>query len=258
LYCYEERRKEMKYNFLKKVENSIFFDGEYMEIYIPKDYFTKGIAEYQGDKISTLGIFNFMIYSQSKEAKSKGEIHTLKLPMTIRFEFSSFYDISTKLRPDLEQEDYRVFELGKGSLFIDNVVKEQSAENSKKFIYLLHGGKLPKSLKYEDVIGLYHESIGLNKVQLNNPSVIFELIIAELCRYKNDIELPFRMVIGKDNARASEYDYTNINLKKLPAINSTFNAMTFEDINQAIISSIKKTRNNENENPSPVEKIIKY
>lgn len=248
----------MKYNFLKKVDGTVFFDGEYMEIYIPKDYFTKGIAQYYADKISTLGIFNFMVYSQPKDSKNKGEIHLLKLPMEIKFEFDSFHDITTKLRPDSETEDYRVFELSRGSVFIDSVTKEKSAENSKKFIYLLHGGKLPKALKYQDAIELYHESIALNNVKLNNPSVIFEMIIAELCRYKNNIEVPFRSIIGRDNSKASEYDYSNINLKKLPSINSTFNAMTFEDVNQAIISSIKKTRNNETENESPVEKIIKY
>jgi hypothetical protein len=248
----------MKYNFLKQIDNTIFFDGEYMEIYLPKDYFDRGIAEYHGDKISTLGIFNFIIYPESGESKDKGEIRLLKLPMEIKFEYDSFFDTSTKLKPDLEKDDYRVFKLSKGSMFIDSIVKEQSAENSKKFIYLLHGGKLPKALKYEDIIVMYHESIGLNKVKLNNPSVIFEMIIAELCRYRNNMEVPFRMVIGKDNVKVSEYDYNNINLKKLPSINSTFNAMTFEDINQAVISSIKKTRNNETENPSPVEKIIKY
>jgi len=248
----------MKYNFLKKVENSIFFDGEYMEIYLPKNYFDKGIAEYHGDKVSTLGMFNFIVYSQPKEDKGKGEIHILKLPMNIKFEFNSFYDISTNLQPNLEKEDYRVFELSRGSMFIDSIIKEQSPDNSKKFIYLLHGGKLPKEIKYSDIITLYHESIALNKVKLNNPSVIFELIIAELCRYEKDIEIPFRMIIGKDNPKATEYDYNNIRLNKLPSVNSTFNAMTFEDIDQAIISSIKKTRNNENENPSPVEKIIKY
>jgi hypothetical protein len=248
----------MKYNFLKKIGDSVVFDGEYMEVYIPKDYFSKGIAEYHGDKISTLGIFNFMVYSKPKDTKSKGEVHLMKLPMTIKFEFDTFHDDTVKLTADQEAEEYRIFELSKGSVIIDTVVKEQSAENSKKFIYLLHGGKLPKALKYEDIIELYHESITLNKVSLNNPSVIFELIIAELCRYNANIEMPFRMMIGRDNAKVSEYDYNNINLKKLPSINSTFNAMTFEDINQAIISSIKKTRNNETENPSPVEKIIKY
>ena len=248
----------MKYNFLKQVGSALYFDGVYMEIYIPKDYFDKGISEYHGDKISTLGIFNFMIYSEVKDSKKKGDLHLLKLPMMIEFEFDSFHDITTKLTDELDVEDYRVFELSKGSLFIDSITKEQSADNSKKFISLLHGGKLPKALKYEDIITLYLDSIGLNKVNLNNPSVIFELTIAELCRYKKNMELPFRMAIGKIGNSVSSYDYTNINLKKLPSINSTFNAMTFEDISQAIISSIKKTRNSENENPSPVEKIIKY
>jgi hypothetical protein len=248
----------MKYNFLKKVGDSVIFDGEYMEIYIPKEYFSRGIAEYHGEMISTLGIFNFIVYTQPKETKSKGEVHLMKLPMTVKFEFDTFHDDTTRLQADQDEEQYRVFELSKGSVVVDTVVKEQSAENSKKFIYLLHGGKIPKALKYGDIIDMYHESISLNRVNLNNPSVIFELIIAELCRYSDDIEMPFRMMIGKDNAKVSEYDYNNINLTKLPSINSTFNAMTFEDINQAVISSIKKTRNNEGENPSPVEKIIKY
>lgn len=248
----------MKYNFFKTVDNAVIFDGEYMEIYIPKEYFDKDIAGYHGDRINTLGIFNFMVYTGTKESKTNGEIHLLKLPMEIKFEFDAFHDVTTKLRPDLEEEDYRVYELSKGSVVIDSLTKEQSAENSKKFIYLLHGGKLPRALKYQDIIEMYHESIGLNKVSLNNPSVIFEMIIAELCRYKDNIEFPFRMMIGKDNAKVGDYDYSNINLKKLPSINSTFNAMTFEDINQAIISSIKKTRNNEAENESPIEKIIKY
>jgi hypothetical protein len=249
---------EMKYSFLKRTGNSLFFDGEYMEIYIPKDFFKQGVAEYQGDKIKTLGIFNFMVYTGSSENRSKGEIHLLKLPMEISFEFDAYHDESTKLTPESIKEDYRVFELSKGSMVIDSVIKEQSAENSKKFIKLLHGGNLPKALKYEDIIELYHESIGLNKVKLNNPSVIFEMIIAELCRYNRQIDIPFRSIIGKSNSKVSQYDYSNINLKKLPAINSTFNALTFEDINQAIISSVTKTVNGDEENPSPVEEIIKY
>ena len=99
----------------------------------------------------------------------------------------------------------------------------------------------------------------LNGVNLKSELVIFEYIVAELCRYKKDANLPFRKVIGADtNREISELDYMLINLKTLPAINSTFSAITFEDINQAIISSVKKTKNNEEENETPVEKVLKY
>jgi len=248
----------MKLPFLKRVEDAIRFDGEHLEIYIPKTYFAKGIAEYFGDRVKTIGMFDFLYFPDGKGAIAKGELHTFKLPMNISFEFDNYYDTSVKLKPEMPKEDYTVYELSRGQLFMDSVIKELSAENSKKFIGLLHGGNLPPTLKYTDIIKLYHESIGINKVKLNNPSVIFEMIIAELYRSKEKPELPFRMVIGKDGFSGSEFDYTAIDVKKLPSINSTFNAMTFEDIDQAIISSIKKTRNNETENESPIEKIIKY
>jgi len=246
----------MKYNFLNNVDNSIFFNGEFMEIYIPKEYFKWEIAEFQGEYLSTIGIFDFITYLNPKESKNKGDLHILKLPMTIKFGFSSFHDASLSLSSSRDKEDYTVFELKKGDLFVDNLFKEQSAENTKKFISLLHGGKLPSVLKYSDIINLYLDSVSLNHVKLNNVSVIYEMCIAELCRYKGHIDIPFRMVADKSNI--SPYDYENINIKKLPSINSTFNAMTFEDVNQSIISSIKKTKNNEQENISPVEKIIKY
>ncbi|ALN97880.1 hypothetical protein Bp8pS_201 [Bacillus phage vB_BpuM-BpSp] len=245
------------FSFLKREENTYFFDGELMEIYLPKDYFKQNIAEYYGDKISTLGVFNFMTFPTSNPDRKSNDLRVMKLPMEIKFEFFNSYEEELVLESGMESKKYIIFQLNKGQMFIDSVLKEQSAENSKKFIYLLHGGNLPKSLKYKDIINLYHESIRLNKVNLNNPSSMFETIIAELCRDSNNIELPFRINAGKKDD-INEYGYNNINLTKLPSINSTFNAMTFEDINQSIISSVKKTRNNEKEGESPVEKIIKY
>lgn len=247
----------MKLNFLEKVDNSVIFNGNLLEIYIPSEFFTINIAEFEGEMIKTIGIFNFIYYPNERKIK-QGEMHIMKLPMKIKFEFDNFRKEKTIIGNAVEETEYYIFDLINGNLFIDNLEKEQSANNSKDFIYLLHSGHLPQALKYEDIIKLYIESITLNKVKLNNMSVIFEMTIAELQRSLKNIEIPFRILIGKNGSTVSSYDYQNISLKSLPSINSTFNAMTFENINQAIISSIKKTRNNEKENKSPVEEIIKY
>lgn len=248
----------MKYKFLKKVDNKVLYNGNFMEIYIPKDYFNWKIAEFEGEFISTIGIFNFINYLDEKEKHSNGELHILKLPMTIRFTYNNFYEDNLSIEKGREPENYYIFELINGDTFVENLAQEQSAENSKKFISLLHGGKLPKVLDYSEIINIYLNSIDLNKVNLNNVSVMYEICIAELCRYKKDINIPFRMIAGKNNNNVSMYDYQNINIKKLPALNSTFNAMTFEDIDQEIISSIKNNKINAKEVTSPIEKIIKY
>jgi len=250
----------MKYKFLRREDSRIIFEGDYMEIYVPKDYFKKGIASYNGDKINTMGIFSFIVYTQDEKDKGKeGSIHSLKVPMKIEFDY---VDVKTankkKIKPELKEDDYHVFCLEKGNIFIYNTSSEQTAENSKDFIYLLHNGNLPSIIPYEDIIKLYIESITLNQVNLNNPAIIFEIIIAELCRDKKDLTQPFRKEIGKDKAGITQYDYENINLKRLPPLSSTFTAITFEDMNQSLISSIKKNRNGEKEVDSPIEKTIKY
>lgn len=248
----------MKYKFLKEINNAVYYDGDYMEVYIPKNYFDLKIAENNGDKISTMGIFNFIDYIGDKALAKSGTIHTLKLPMMIMFEYESSFEIKKKLKPELDEEEYIVFCLHNGNMFIDSLSKEISAETSKRFIYLIHSGKLPNIIPYEDILKMYLESITLNKVSLGNPSVIFELIISELCRSRKDVNIPFRKEISKDNSKVDQYDYRNINLTRLPSINSTFTSITFEDMNQSLISSIKKNRNNEKEIDSPIEKTIKY
>lgn len=79
-----------------------------------------------------------------------------------------------------------------------------------------------------------------------------------MCRSSKDESIPFRKEIAKPNSKANQYSYKPINIKKLPSINSTFTSLAFEDINASIISSIRKTKDGEEENISPVEQVIKY
>lgn len=245
----------MAYSFLKRVENTIYFDGVAMEIYISKDYFKDGTAEFQGDKISTLGIFDFIVYPD-QDRKAKGsELHSLGLPMNVIFEFKDYFE--TDNIQGKYPGSYYVFILDKGCIFVENVIKEQSATNAKNFIFKFHSGKLSKNLKYEDIIDVYTSCVDLNNVKLNNASAMFEMNIAELARSKNDEKIPFRKAINA-NPNLTQLDYKLINIKQLPNINSTFASMMFENIDQSIHYSLLKTKNHEKEVESPLEKIIKY
>lgn len=250
----------MKCDYLRKEGNSVIFDGEYMEIYIPKSNFDNDrSSQLTGEYLFTLGVFNFLVYREGKNAKEKAELRTLKLPFKIKIQYRTFFSTKTKLSNELDETDYMVFVLERGDLFCVNTEQAQNTNNAKDLIFLIHGGKLPNSIRYESVLDCYLGTTILNGVNLKSELVIFEFIVAELCRYKADTNLPFRKVIGADlTGNISEHDYVLINLKTLPAINSTFSALTFEDINQAIISSVKKTKNNEEENETPIEKVLKY
>lgn len=245
----------MNYKFLKRVENTIYFDGEVMEIYIPKSYFKENTAYFKGEKISTLGIFEFIVYPDQDRKSKSSELHSLNLPLDVTFEFVDYYE-SDNIQGGYPGS-YYVFILENGCMFIDSVIKERSATSAKNFIFKFHSGKLSKNLSYDKILDAYLSCIDLNSVKLNNASSMFEMIIAELSRSKVDEKIPFRMAINS-NPKLSLTDYNLINIKQLPNINSTFASMMFENIDQSIHYSLLKTKNNEEEVESPLEKIIKY
>lgn len=243
----------MKFNWLKREGDAIKFTGHLMEVYIPKYYFDKKLANFKGDQIETLGIFMFRVTSEN----GTESIHTMKLPMRCSFEFESFYNQNAKLKESTGAEDYTVFVIKNGMTFLDSVRKEKSAANSKDFVFSLHGGKMPSTIPYPELIQLYIDNLNLNGTKIANPSCILEITIAELSRDMNDISTPFRKTAGSGK-ETNMNNYKMINIKDLPPLNSTFTALSFEDMDASIITSIKKRRNNEKEQESPVEKVIKY
>ena len=72
-------------------------------------------------------------------------------------------------------------------MFLDTIDKEQAAENSKNFVFSLHGGKMPKNIKYQDLIHIYLDNLRLNGTKIGNPGCILEMTIAELCRCKDEL-----------------------------------------------------------------------
>jgi len=243
---------DLKYPWLKKIDDTIYFDGYLMEIYLPKYYFDKNVAKFIGNKIDTLGIFEFKVINEN----GKAEKHTFKLPMNVIFEFDDYKSENVAISEDEVEPNY-IFTLQNGMMFLDSVKKEQSGTNSKNFIFSLHSNKLPSTIPYSDIIKLYFDNLILNKVNLSNPGCILEMTVAELCRSKEDVSVPFRKIIGA-NPKINETEYKMTNVKNLPPINSTFAALSFENMDDSILSSIRKNVNGEKEIVSPIEKITKY
>lgn len=237
--------------------NSIIFDGEYLDIYLKREYFDKGLAEPRGRFISTYGLFVFEVKTQKQvdEGTSGNRIHTFKFPNKIEFSFTEEFQEDMKLESDAKKERYRIFRLHKGDMFLANVNIEQSAEAVKDFIFLFHAGKLPNFIEYNDIIKLYYDLLDSNKVNLKSNSLTYELIISELCRYKKDVEIPYRLALDKN---PGPNDYINYNLRALPRLNSTFAALSFENMNDSIVSSIRRTATGGTEKETPLERIIKY
>ena len=236
--------------------NSIVFNGDYLDIYLRKEYFKKGLAEHRGSYISAFGMFIFEIRTDKQVKDSAdGVKHHFKFPNKIEFNYTEHFELDLQLEGDERKEKYDVFRLTNGNQFMANVNIEQSATAVRDFVFLFHSGKLPSFIKYNDIIKLYYDVLDSNKTNLKSNSLTYEIIISELCRYNKDVEKPYRLALDKD---PGPYDYINYNLKKLPRLNSTFASLTFEGIDDSIVSSVRRTSQGGTEKESPLERVIKY
>ena len=81
----------------------------------------------------------------------------------------------------------------------------------------------------------------MNSVNLGVPSVIIELILSAAYRYKKDPTKKFSHVIGKD-LNVSQFDYTMNNVRQICQYTSTFTALTFEDMDSMVTTSLNRAK----------------
>jgi hypothetical protein len=245
------------FSFFKEVGDQAVFTGNYMEVYIPRFYFDNDISKFIGDKVETLGIFNFRVFS-SEEKKGNSPLHTFKFPsFLVTKPTSSDYEEIEDLIEDADENSFAVLKYYKGDIFIDNLNVTQKSDNTILFINLLHSGKLPTTIPYDQVLELELENTAFNGVNLNVSSTVLELIISEIYRDKTDLTKSFRFKAGS-GGKTSMHNYKPINIKQISTFNSTFTGVTFEDIDYNLVASVNKTRYNKKEASSPIERTIKY
>lgn len=259
----------MRYTFLEKNDkDQVIFKGGKLEIYIPKDYFKEEIAESHGMRISTIGIFIMKYYSDVESSKYK--TYQMYIPENIFFSYSEKIDsvkevLKTNVTTNGDDEDeeennedtYTVFILYENDVFIENTKIARSIKNTEEFVKLHQGARIPSIVEYSKILNLYLENTDTNGIDLEVPSAILEMQISELCRYKKDLNIPFRKAITTLK-NVTELDYTQVSIKNLAMLNSTFTAITSEDINAAITAGVSKSRTDGIELDTPIEPVSKY
>lgn len=240
--------------YFKSDNKYIYLDTSYAEFYIPKYYFESSgsLAEDRGSVIKGLGLFEVGFFENDKLK----EMRILNLPTWT--EFFVYESVEREVAfpgGDNTAIPCKVLKYLKGQKIMNaDVVKDSS--NSEAFLNFILRGKLPTFLKYEDSINVWRKNQELNSVYLGVPSVIQELVLSNSYRYKKDQNKKFSQVIGKDNS-VSQYDYMMNNIRQICQYTSTFTALTFEDIDAMVTTSLNRTRTHSEEAYSPVEQLLK-
>lgn len=234
---------------------NIEFSGEYMEAYIPEYYFNTNIARMVGDHFAVLGIFNIRTF-KDVDGKQPLQLRTVNLPVHIVTYPTGGYE---KKKLDLVgkgEEMYYVLKYYNTDIFCQTAIP-QSVVVFKDFLKILTAGKLPKSFSYDDIITLWDRNFELNGIKFDIPDVIKELVISEIYRDPAKPEYRFGYLVGK-NPSISRYDYTTANTKEITKYNSSFAAITFENMDESIVSAVTTTRTERKEQTSPMEQLLKF
>ena len=241
-------------SYFRSDQKFIYLERPYCEFYIPMDYFdTSGkFAEDAGQVIKVLGIFNIGFYENGQLEEMK----ILNLPSWINVYVYDYEIRRVELPGEPVPVSCKVLKFFHGNKVMESSVIEDST-NTETYLDFILKGKIPASVPYDKSITLWRKNQQMNGVNLGVPSVIEELILSASYRDKNNPSSKFAHVIGKDPKGVSLYDYKMASVRQICQYTSTFTAVTFEDIDSMITSSLNRSRDKIPEAQSPIEQIIK-
>lgn len=239
--------------YLKDDGNNFIFTGIKAECYIPEHYNNGKLFEQSPDSVTVFGLFTVKVFDGNDKVLCE---EILNIPTMIYMYPADIIEDEVTLESDIGDggDRYIILRFFTGDIFTPvNII--QNLDNTELFLNLLCGGKLPR-IKYSDIINVWHKNLALNGTNVGVTSSIQEAIIREIYRDPKKPERTFGEARSKDNG-ISDYDYRAASLREICARNSTFAAMTFEDIDSMITYSLNTTAYNKKEKISPVEEIIK-
>lgn len=239
---------------VKLEDGYLVLNCPYAEFYVPKKYLEDGMAVDNGESFKSLGVFYIRTFS-SKDKPN--ELEVLKLPGMI-YMYPNQKEVQ-KLTIGAEYEDeYVVLKFFKGDRIMQAAVKCDSAM-PEFFLNCIVTGRIPKNIPYDKVIDLFIKVFTMNKVGIPVPTLILEMIISEVYRYKKNTSLRYGQVLAKEfNPNKKQLDYFLANIRTICKSNSSFAGVSFENIDEMFTSAINNNKYNRKETKTPFEEVIKY
>lgn len=224
--------------------------NEYVEIYIPQEYFDNGIAQNHGASIETLGV----LYIRTFKNGNPGDIKLLNIPVVGEFMVYSKHVDTIQVHG--KGVDCLALEYPPKSYIIHQTIPK-GREIANAFLNSVLGGKLPKTLNYNQIMNIWWKNLEVSGISYKVPSKIFEMIIASIYRNPHNVKERYGQLYGRQE-NPNGYDYTTENVRQVVKDLSTFSGMIFEDIGTMISSGINNSNQGVEEPESPLEKIIHY
>lgn len=236
----------------KSDDQFVYVTDDYMEVYIPIMFFdqTKRYAVDFSTYIETLGLVYCGLFSSG----SLSEIKLMKHPYRITL---YVYESETRAvtLPAEGKVMCRVLKYTNGTRFMDSMIV-QDGQSSLQYLDMAMAGKIPKAVPYDKAAEALQKNKSVNHVSFGVRNEVEELVLAISYRVAGKLEKKFAELYGKDMT-VSPYAYVTANTRQVCQYSSTFSALTFEDMDSMVTTSLNRSRENKKEDRAPIESIIK-
>lgn len=233
-----------------RAEHGKIFCNEYMEIYIPMDYFADEIAINRGAMIDSFGV----VYVRAFPNGKPGKIQLLNLPIVASF--MAYETREDTIDVNGKQIPVYVLEYLKDAYVLHQTVPN-GREIANDFLDVMLRGKIPDTINYEKLVDIWWRNLEISGVSFKVPSKIYEMVIAAIYRNPRNTKQRYGQYYGKQ-AAPSGLDYKTGDVRKVVKDLSTFSGMVFEDIGLMISNGLNNSIDGVEEPISPLEKIIHY
>lgn len=231
---------------------NIILEDSYMELYIPEYFFSPSykFAEDLGDKYNLFGIVNVGIFSNGKLSY----IDTLNCPANLMINVFEM-EYREVVLPDGKTPCRVVKYYKKNKLFKNFIVKDST--NAQLFLRSITYGKLPSSIPYSHSAQFWDKNQSMNDVSFGVPSIIEEVVLRVMYRNPANLSQTYAQIAGLPNSKVGDYGYKMVSVRTVCQYASTFSAITFEDFDAMVTTSVNREREHKSEVDSPVENLFK-
>ena len=237
--------------YFSKDKEYVYLDSDYMEFYIPLEFFdqSKRFAQDFSSYIETLGLFYVGIFE-------KGKLKTYRI-MNQPYTITVYVYDSENTTVDLPtgSTPCKVLKYNKGAKLMNSRVI-QDAQSSLQYLDMAMGGKVPGGIPYDKLAAIFQKNKAVNNVDFGVRPEVEELVVGLNYRNPKNLSQPFSLIYGGD-LNVSPYDYITVGTRQICQYASTFASITFEDMDSMITTSINRARTKGHEQYSPIEQVIK-
>ena len=236
-------------SFVKEDNNKLIFIGKNKEMvaYIPEKYFDRKLVEQNGETFDIIGIFNYTVQDLTT-GKNIG-LHPFKFPtMFTTKPYTTEKVKEIKLIKESTPEDYRIFRYREGDEIAVSTLVPEFVGNVEKFLNLFYSlGYINNTIGYDEILGYITDNMKLNGSTYEVNTQVIGYTISELCRDKDDPNVPYRL-----SKRTNPHEYKSMALRNISKHVSPYTAIISEDFDESVLYAMM----NNTPKDTPLEKIL--